>query len=194
MTSPLRQRRQLETARDIQKATLELAARKRLEDVTTEEIAVAAGVSTRTFFNYYPNKEGAAVGRPPRFSEENRGLLRNGSGPLRGDIKVFLEKHIDALEKDAPIMRSLAGVLRSNEKARGILAGFLAAERESLEDVLFERIKNRQAAAALASHATDAIGRAIQQWQQNEDTSLAEALDIVWQGLIDASRLLSMAD
>lgn len=27
-----------------------------LEDVTTDEIAAASGVSTRTFFNYYPNK------------------------------------------------------------------------------------------------------------------------------------------
>ncbi|MCP3877409.1 MAG: TetR/AcrR family transcriptional regulator, partial [Sulfitobacter sp.] len=49
----------------IQLATLDLAVKKGLENVTTEEIAATTGISTRTFFNYYTNKETAAVGAPP---------------------------------------------------------------------------------------------------------------------------------
>lgn len=67
MTVSLRERRRQQTARDIQLATLDLAVKKGLENVTTEEIAATTGISTRTFFNYYTNKETAAVGAPPPF-------------------------------------------------------------------------------------------------------------------------------
>ena len=190
MTSPLRLKRRLETAREIQKATLDLAMQKRLEDVTTEEIAIAAGVSTRTFFNYYPNKEAAAIGHPPRFSEEGKDALRNGTGALSADIKLLLDKHMEVLVRDEAILRVVGRILRSNEKARGILVGFLAADRESLAEALYSRINDFHSAAALASHTTEAIGRAIQVWETEEDMSLIEAMDVVWDGLLDASRLL----
>lgn len=195
MTSPLRQKRRLETAREIQKATLDLAMKKNLADVTTEEIAVAAGVSTRTFFNYYPNKEAAAIGQPPSFSAESKEALRKGSGSLPADLKLLLDKHMEVLARDEAILRAVGSILRTNEKARGIFVGFLTAERTSLAEPLFSRVSDRQAAATLASHAADAIGRAIHLWEHEEDISLFEALDIVWEGLIDASRLLlSSAD
>lgn len=194
MTSPLRQKRWQETAREIQKATLELAMKKDLVDVTTEEIAVAAGVSTRTFFNYYPNKEAAAIGHPPSFSEESKNALRGGSGSLPADLKLLLDKHMEILVRDEAVLRAVGSILRSNEKARGIFVGFLTAERASLEEPLFIRVNDRQAAVTLASHAADAIGRAIHLWEHEEDISLSEALNITWEGLIDASRFLLSSD
>ena len=113
MTSSLRQRRRLETAREIQKAALELATQKRLEDVTTEEIAIAAGVSTRTFFNYYPNKESAAIGHPPKFSEEAKDALRRGEGSLAEDLKQLLDKHMEMLSGDEDILRMVGNILLS---------------------------------------------------------------------------------
>ncbi len=190
MTSPLRQKRRLETARQIQEATLDLAMQKRLEDVTTEEIAVAAGVSTRTFFNYYPNKEAAAIGHPPSFSEEGKDAVRNGSGSLSEDIKLLLEEHVETLENDEAILKVIGSILLSNEKARGILAGFLAADRESLAEALCSRVNDRESADALASHATEAISRTIHLWEHEENMSLSEALDVTWEGLLAASRLL----
>ena len=190
MTSPLRQKRRLETAREIQKATLELAMQKRLEDVTTEEIALVAGVSTRTFFNYYANKEAAAIGHPPNFTEEAKDALRQGSAPLAEDLRRLLDRHMEMLAGDEAILRMVGNVLRSNEKARGILDGLLMIERIELTEVLCSRVNNRQTAAALAKSAVDTIGAAIYLWEHKENMSLAEAMDIVWEGLLDASRLL----
>jgi len=191
MTLSLRERRRQQTARDIQIATLDLAVQKGLENVTTEEIAAAVGISTRTFFNYYTNKETAAVGAPPAFTEAAKEALRDGSGPLADDLKLFLDQHVAALTKDEPILKMIGTVLRSNEKARGILQGFLIMERRELTECLSHRVQNLQAAAALASNTTDAVGRAIFLWEHEENLSLSAALDVVWEGTIAAAALLT---
>ncbi len=194
MISPLRQKRRQETAREIQKTTLDLALRKNLEVITTEEIAAAAGVSKRTFFNYYPNKEAAVIGHPPNFSQEAKDALREGTGTLAVDIKVFLDKHMETLTADEAILKDLGNFLRSNEKVRGLLDRFLIGQRDELTEVLCNRIENRQTATAFAKNAVDTIGGAIALWEHSQDMSLADALDAVWEGLIEASRLLLSAN
>ncbi|MCX7565243.1 TetR/AcrR family transcriptional regulator [Sulfitobacter sp. F26169L] len=191
MKLPLREKRRQETAFQIQKATLELAMKDGLDGVTTEEIAAASGVSTRTFFNYYPNKEAAAIGHPPAFTEEQKDALRKAEGTLATDIKQLLDGHIEALSEKEDILRMVGKVLRSNEKARGILDGNLGAERRVLTQALCDRVSNRQTAASLANSVTSTIGAAIFLWEHEEDMTLGAALDVVWEGLIDASRLLS---
>ena len=191
MTLSLRERRRQQTARDIQLATLDLAVQKGLENVTTEEIAATTGISTRTFFNYYTNKETAAVGAPPPFSEAAKEALRSGNGPLADDLKMFLDQHFAALTNDEPILKMIGTVLRSNERARGILQGFLMMERRELTECLSHRIEHSQAAAALASHTTEAVGRAIFLWEHGEGISLSAALDTVWEGTIAAAALLT---
>ncbi|MGP6089918.1 TetR/AcrR family transcriptional regulator [Antarctobacter jejuensis] len=168
-----------------------MAVRHGLENITTEEISAAAGVSPRTFFNYYTNKEAAAIGAPPAFREADKDALRDGSGELADDLKQFFDRHMEALAKDEPVLRMVGKILRSNEKARGILEGFLIVARGELTECLCHRVKDRQTAAALASSSTDAIGRAIFLWEHEDDLSLGTAMDIVWEGMISASRLLA---
>ncbi|MEP5154263.1 TetR/AcrR family transcriptional regulator [Planktotalea sp.] len=191
MTLSLRQKRRQETAFHIQRTTLELSEDKGLENVTTEEIASASGVSTRTFFNYYPNKEAAAVGHPPKFTEEQKDALRNGSGPLAAEIKQLLDQHIAKLSAREDILRMLGNILKSNEKARGILEGYLAEERRDISNALFDRVGNRQIAAALAINVSSAIGGAIMLWEHEKELSLHAALDVIWEGTMGASRLLA---
>lgn len=61
----LRERKKIETRARIHRAAVELAAARGLDAVTVDEIADAAGVSTRTFFNYFPGKDQALVGLDP---------------------------------------------------------------------------------------------------------------------------------
>src|ERR1700704_5174969 len=53
----LRERQRLQVRADIQRAAFELFARDGFEDVTTEQIASAAGVSASTYFRHVRNKE-----------------------------------------------------------------------------------------------------------------------------------------
>ena len=52
-----RERKKLATRNALQQAALELITLKGLHNVTIEDIAEAADVSNRTFFNYFPSKE-----------------------------------------------------------------------------------------------------------------------------------------
>jgi AcrR family transcriptional regulator len=57
----LRERRREATRREISYAALSLASKRGLEHVRVPEVAAAAGVSTRTFNNYFESKEAAIV-------------------------------------------------------------------------------------------------------------------------------------
>ncbi|WP_062072521.1 TetR/AcrR family transcriptional regulator [Demequina sediminicola] len=61
-TPGLRQRQREQTWQDLHMAAVELARKHGLEGATIDAIAERAGVSRRTFFNYYPSKEDAILG------------------------------------------------------------------------------------------------------------------------------------
>jgi AcrR family transcriptional regulator len=65
MREGLRERKKAETHQALAKAALDLADRLGPDRVTVEAIADVAGVSPRTFFNYFPSKEDAIVGIAP---------------------------------------------------------------------------------------------------------------------------------
>ena len=65
MREGLRERKKAETHQALAKAALDLADRLGPDRVTVEAIADTAGVSPRTFFNYFPSKEDAIVGIAP---------------------------------------------------------------------------------------------------------------------------------
>ncbi|MGB0659174.1 MAG: TetR/AcrR family transcriptional regulator [Mangrovicoccus sp.] len=192
MRLSLRERRRLETAKDIQRVTLKLAIENGFENVTTEAIAEAAQISTRTFFNYYSNKEAAAVGHPPKFSDEDCAALREGQNPLAQDLRHFLGQHLAHLTDDEDIIRAIGLLLQENSKMRFMLDQHLAQLTSDLAEALQPRMPNRdlQLAQALAEWAIHIIGRAIHFWIEAPDQPLSTAMDQVWSNHLALAQLL----
>ena len=65
---------------DIHTAALDIAESEDMAAATIDRISAAAGISRRTFFNYFPTKEAAILGlRPPEASAESLEELTDSS-------------------------------------------------------------------------------------------------------------------
>jgi AcrR family transcriptional regulator len=73
----LRERKKLATRHELRRATLSLVAERGFSNVTVEEIAEAANVSPRTFFNYFPSKEAALFGANPELAAATRDAIEH---------------------------------------------------------------------------------------------------------------------
>jgi TetR/AcrR family transcriptional regulator, regulator of mycofactocin system len=74
------ERRRRRTQRALQDAAIALVGRRGLADVTVDDIAAAAGVSRRTFFNHFPTKAAALFDPDPSDAERLARLLSAASG------------------------------------------------------------------------------------------------------------------
>src|SRR5699024_11908322 len=70
-----REQKKLETRRAIRNAALELGTQRGVERLTVESIAHAAGISPRTFFNYFSSKEDALVADATEAASQKCALL-----------------------------------------------------------------------------------------------------------------------
>lgn len=69
----LREQKRLATRDAIEDAATKLVDGRGFNDVTVEEICEAAGISRRTFFNYFDSKDAAVLGSPSKeFTEDVR--------------------------------------------------------------------------------------------------------------------------
>jgi AcrR family transcriptional regulator len=72
---PHHERVRRETARSLQGAALRLVGQRGFSSVTVDDIAAEAGVSRRTFFNYYPTKAAALFDPDPDDADRLAALL-----------------------------------------------------------------------------------------------------------------------
>lgn len=132
----LRERKKLATRRALQRAALSLAAEHGPE-VTVDEICAEAGVSPRTFFNYFSSKEEAILGEPPAVpSDEVLADFESGgpTGDLLEDLRGVLAAHLDASLPTVQQMHLRRHVLEHHpELMPHVMGAFNAIERRLVE-------------------------------------------------------------
>jgi Transcriptional regulator len=140
----LRERKRVATRNAIQRAVLTLAQERGYESVTVEEISHSAGISPRTFFNYFPTKEAAIVGDMPRLppAEEIDAFVNGGATQtildgIRDLLAGTADNEAKAEERD--IHRLRRTVLKENPH----LFSLRMASMRQLESELISVVERR---------------------------------------------------
>jgi AcrR family transcriptional regulator len=145
----LRERKKLATRLELRRVALRLVAERGYSNVTVEEIAEAANVSPRTFFNYFPSKEAALYGADPELAAETRDAII-GQSPgepvmtvlralmtsrARGVVNEFAELGGDPLE-----WLAMMKAARSDPHLHAAHGAQMAAIERSLAEAIAQRL------------------------------------------------------
>ncbi|OMC09399.1 MULTISPECIES: TetR/AcrR family transcriptional regulator [unclassified Mycobacterium] len=167
----LRERRRRQTSADIRDAAVRLAQERGFDKVTIEEICVEAGLSTRTFFNYFPNKESAIAYGPSDLPPELAAdFVAAGPAPYSVVLAELIALAAHHLRDTPPRREQATGMLELAKTSPAVLAAFLA-ELERFQNQLTDIIVRRQAmrpddemAALISALALTAVRSGIERW------------------------------
>ena len=149
----LRERKRAETWLTIHQAAAALVREKGLQDATVEEIAATAGVSQRTFFNYFATKEEAILGLvPPSVSDEALAAFRaETEGPAFERVVRFLLSILrSTLHPGVPFAERKA-LVREHPELRRHAMGYVSQVESLVNDLLSDRAEDGTGFSELAS-------------------------------------------
>lgn len=177
-SSGLRDRRRRQTARDIQRATLMLIRERGCTNVTTEMIATAAGISLRTFFNYYPNKEAAAVGPPAFLSPDDLAGFAAGTGPLAQDFADLIQAQLHEGNALRETIQTIESVVADTPSVAQAFDLSLAALKSQLAGAVMQRpgLGDPVLAQLVAELLAAALARAIREWANTDSLSPEQSM------------------
>ncbi len=119
-TEGLRERKKRETRRAIHRAALEIARDHGVGQVTADAVAERAGISTRTFFNYFSSRDDALVGFDPELPGRLAAMVaaRPAEESMATAVGAALGEHLAALERD-PVSWDLRQQIAAEDPALG---------------------------------------------------------------------------
>jgi AcrR family transcriptional regulator len=171
----LRERRRRQTSADIRDAAARLAQERGFDKVTIDEICVEAGISTRTFFNYFPNKESAIAYGPSDIPAELVAeFVAAGPAPYSVVLAELITLAAHHLRDVPPKREQAAGMLELAKTSPAVLAAFLA-DLERFQNHLTDMVARRQGMqpddeipALIAALALTAVRSGIERWSSGE--------------------------
>ena len=197
----LRERKRQQTRRELIDAAMRLFEKKGYEQTTVAEIASTAGVSTKTFFNYFASKDEVLFPHLPGRIDAAVALIeQRGPGDPIAEVVVAAMQHMlaDALTDEVdgglaavrlPMIMSVPAV-----QAATLHRYFLAEKRlaEALHGTYPDALQPAAAAAVIGGVMGAAIAAALVCLQEGVTTeqlraAVEQAVDIAIRGVRSVS-------
>nr|WP_202886249.1 TetR family transcriptional regulator [Kribbella sandramycini] len=178
----MRERKKLQTRAALAEAALRLALEKGPDNVTVEEIAAAADVSVRTFFNYFPHKEHAILGRNPAHLERALELIATApaeQSPLT-TMRLIVHDVLRELLDEGELSRRGELIMGSPSLLYHLMLSSMDDERQ-LSVALAERIGDPLRARLVVSNAGAACRIAVELHRETPDAAPADLVDAALQ-------------
>ncbi|WP_116115530.1 TetR family transcriptional regulator [Austwickia chelonae] len=137
----LRERKKRETRLRLHHAALELAARDGLNAVTAGAIAEHAGVSPRTFFNYFPTKDAAIIGTDPELPQQLAAAFeeRPAEEDPRNSLRHILTAHLVSVAAAPALRHQRNRLMATHPELAGTLGGISRQVQEALAEAVARR-------------------------------------------------------
>lgn len=182
----LRERRRLETAREVSDAALALFERKGVGATTVDDIAHAAGISPRTFFRYFPAKEHAVFLDDPEGDLLVRAALaalRDGASPAAA-VEQGWRAIFAAFEADPEGRHRARRVRHLIFTEPAILAVALRRDADQASELADALSAEAQTDPVLTRVLVEVFGAAARQafneWARRQDAGEPAPVDDIW--------------
>jgi len=156
----LRERKKVETRAAIHEAALRLVAENGVDHASVDAICSEAGVSSRTFFNYFPSKVSAVVGLPSFVitdAQRETFLGRPGERWLVRDLCTLVGGILDATARDGVDREAIRALLSRRRELAPDVIRFASELRNDLVQLAELRTtpERAQLAVTLVMSAVD---------------------------------------
>lgn len=187
----LRERKKQQTRSLLHRAALDLVLEHGPDDVTVDQIAAKAQVSTRTFFNYYATKDAAIAGVTPEFADlvvADFTAAARDAGVLTA-LERALARRVSGLASDGALRRQRAEVFQRWPQLVPALSGPLTGMERALREAVAAhlgvdgRVDPRPARYVLC--ATAVLRSALSTPGADLTVSVAEGFEALRAGLPD---------
>lgn len=172
----LRERRRQQTRREIHAAALRLVQEQGFDAVTVDLISAEAGVSPRTFFNYFSNKEAAVLPGPPvelPSAAAEEFVARDVAHPR--DVLADLTRLLVLdLADNPPLRQEMHAVFALTRSHPALLAAMLArfdGFQQSVADAVARRLgqpPEGEVPTMIAALALTAMRTGLERWASEE--------------------------
>lgn len=172
VVTPLRERRRSETRREIHRAAVDLALKRGLAQVTVDDIAEAAGVSPRTFFNYFRTKrEALVIGPPPLHQASVERFVQARNDRLLDDLRDLLVEYVELSRRERHELQRVHAVVVANPELSPLLQERFLAFETVIAEVVARRIGQTPPAfeaSVIAAVATAVLRAAVRDWRDSD--------------------------
>jgi len=165
--SDLRARRKLRTANTIRVAAVNLVHEQGLDNVTTDMISDAAGISPRTFFNYFRYKEAALLPPTPVFEQQAIDKFLEAKAPILDDLVELIIPLTRFFSENPAMFRKLFEISQAHPKLDTLKINAFQEFEEMVRVVIAKRLNMQDDAgepSLIAALVTTGIRVAMERW------------------------------